>query len=381
MEEMKNVTTLNDDEIEVLEETLEENQSEKTKILRNTLNSENEKESNLIPVEVDYSIDPETGLGSIDSSLKKYMEDNDITLGDLESIDTSDIDKIKINKEMILNSEATKDLDISDEEIIELLNFIERYEANEKGFDIYNNMPKFMKQATDKLYSESYGQLKKKEIATIIADNFIKEVKMDQAFLDINNAIKNELRIPSLTELYAEFIKENFEEKLLEVADQVREENPEKAKMLEDISAIYKTTYTFEELINGLNNRKVRQYIKDESRYKKMCSAFNRKYENSRFKISSVDLCYSAIRSCIPELEDEYVKKFIMLFCKVSENKNPDDILDHVFMYYTIQNIRLLQHEDDPNNKRSEMYNTIVENIKKTIEAIKEREKERNSSK
>ena len=77
---------------------------------------------------------------------------------------------------------------------------------------------------------------------------------------------------------------------------------------------------------------------------------------------------------CIPELEEDYVNKFIMLFCKVCENKNPDNIEDHVFMYYTIQNIRLLEHDkldEMIEDKRSDMYLTVTENIKKVIEKIK----------
>ena len=147
----------------------------------------------------------------------------------------------------------------------------------------------------------------------------------------------------------------------------------------EKVEAMAKKTFeddgcTYEEMMESLSNRKVRQYIKDPSKYKKMCNNFNRKYENSRFKISDIFMCKRVIMKCIPELEEDYVNKFIMLFCKVCENKNPDNIEDHVFMYYTIQNIRLLEHDkldEMIEDKRSDMYLTVTENIKKVIEKIK----------
>lgn len=364
---------LTEEQIDQVVETLEDSKSEKSNVLEEIINTESPKED-MEKIEIQVAVDPETGEETNLGFIENIMKEHDITLEDINNVDISDFDNMKITKEMLLNSEIASDEEVPEEQILELLSFIERYESGEK-FSLYNSMPEFLKKGVDKLYAEGRGQLKRGEIAKIVVDQMISEIKMDQAFLDLNEAIKNELKIPSLSDLYTEFIKENFEEKLLEIADQVEEENPEKAKMLRGVSDTYKKTYTFEVLRDALSNRKVRQFIKDTSKFKKMCRKFNDKYINSKFKISSVDMCYGAIHSAIPELSDEYIKKFIMLFCKTCENMNPDDLNDHVFMYYTIQNIRLLQHEESliegaGEADRSEMYTTVIENIKKTVREI-----------
>ena len=365
--------TISDEELEQVVETLESSKSENSNVLADIIKSDTPKEE-LETAEINVAVDPETGEQTNLGFAQRIMDEYDITLDDINNVDTSDFENMKITKDMILNSDLNKDNEITDVQVIELLSFFEKYDSGEK-ISLYNEMPSFMKEMVDKIYADGRGQLKKSEIAKIITDQMISEIKMDQAFLDLNEAIKNELKIPSLSDLYTEFIKENFEEKLLEVANQVEAENPEKAKMLREVSESYKLTYTFELMREALKNRKTRQFIKDTSKYKKMCKKFNDKYINSRFKISSVDMCYGAIKSAMPELDDEYIKKFIMLFCKSCDMLNPDNINDHVIMYYTIQNIRLLQHEESilegTEATRSDMYNTVIENINKTVEEIK----------
>lgn len=371
----ENKVTLSEEELDQVVEVLEESKSPNSNVLSDIIKEESPKED-LEPVEVKVAVDPVTGQETNLGFVESIMDEYDITLDDIQNVDISDFDNMKITKEMFMNSEFAQDEEIPDDQIMDLLAFIEKYESGEK-FNIYNELPEFMKKGVDKLYYEGRGQLKKNEICKIVVDQMISEIKMDQAFMDLNEAIKNELKIPTLSDLYTEFIKENFEEKLLEIADQVEEENPEKAKMLRDVSNTYKKTYSFEVLREALSNRKVRQGIKDTSKFKKTCKKFNDKYINSRFKISSIDMCYGAIHSAIPEMSDEYIKKFIMLFCKACENMNPDDINDHVFMYYTIQNIRLLQHDESligGDGTRSEMYDIVIQNIKDTVEAIKEYE-------
>lgn len=364
---------LDDKELDQVVQTLESSRSENSNVLADIIKSDSPKEE-LETAEINVAVDSETGEQTNLGFVQNIMDEYDITLDDINNVDISDFENMKITKDMILSSDLGKNNEISDAQVMELLSFFEKYDSGEK-ISLYNEMPSFMKEMVDKLYADGRGQLRKSEIAKIITDQMMSEIKMDQAFLDLNDAIKNELKIPSLSDLYTEFIKENFEEKLLEVADQVEDENPEKAKMLREISDSYKLTYTFELLRDALNNRKTRQFIKDTSRYKKMCKKFNDKYINSRFKISSVDMCYGAIKNAIPDLDDEYIKKFIMLFCKSCDMLNPDNINDHVIMYYTIQNIRLLQHDESlikgAETERSEMYNTVVENIKKTVEEIK----------
>lgn len=370
MKLMPNDTLTNEHVQEIIEE-LKLGKGQNTKILNDVIEKPREGNEELVKAEIQYEINPETGLGQPSPISDDINFDLDISLEDLENADTSDLDNMKITKEMIESSEATQG--ISDDEAIELLSFIEKYQSSPKS-NMYNELPSFIKKGVDDMYAKAGGSMSKKEITTIVMDSLIQEIKMDQAFYDLNEAVKNELKMPSMSEMYAEFMKENFEIKIREEAEKIKETNPEKAETLIKISDAYSKTYTYEEMMESLSNRKVRQYIKDPSKYKKMCNNFNRKYENSRFKISDIFMCKRVIMKCIPELEEDYVNKFIMLFCKVCENKNPDNIEDHVFMYYTIQNIRLLEHDkldEMIEDKRSDMYLTVTENIKKVIEKIK----------
>lgn len=369
---------LTEEQVNEISEALELNKGVNTKVLNDVMEKEiPEEERKLVKGEINFEVNPNTGLGNPVVADGSVEFDKDLTLDELANMNSFEYKDYEVTEDMVKKSDIASDL--SEEEVYEIYNLVMRYQSGEK-FNIYNEMPKFMKKEVDNMFIASGRSMTKKEISKFVMDNLIHEIKLDQAFIDLNETIRNELALPSMTEMYSEFMKETFEKSLIEVSEKIKDKDPEKAKLLRDVSEVYSKTYTFEELIEGLNNRKVRQFIKDTSKYKKLCNSFNGKYIDSRFKITNIDVCRQTLMNCAPEIGEEYIKKFIMLICKVCERKDPNDILDHTFMYYTVQNIRLLEHDqfegDVLTDKRSDMYNMVIENIKKVVEEIKKKENE-----
>ena len=374
-------------DIESITETLAGNVNEDIQKLRD-MPSNKGIETNPIPlaerqkvteIEANVLVDNKTGeFKLMDAGIQDINAD--VSLSDIVGERTFDLNEIEITRDMVktkIGADYAGD-NMSDEDSAQLFEVMMRFKKGEK-FNVYNALPEAIKRPIDKMAMEAGSKANKNDIAKLVVTQFMSDLQIDKAFIDFNDAIQKELKLMNFTEMYSEHRLEVMEVKLLESANHIESENPEKAEMLRSISRIFTDTYMMGTMRNALNNRKNRQFIKDTSKYGKICRSFNSKYENSKFKINNVMLLLGILNRKFadnPEITDEDIMRFIMLFCRECEMKNSNNILDHVFMYYTVQNILMLDYANDTDE--SNMFTKqLLSNIIDVIMLIREKMMER----
>jgi len=370
-------------DIESITETLAGNVNEDIQKLRD-MPSNRGIETNPIPlaerqkvteIEANILVDNKTGeFKLMDVGIPDI--DADVSLSDIVGEQTFDLNEVEITRDMVktkIGADYAGD-NMSDEDSAQLFEVMMRFKKGEK-FNVYNALPEAIKRPIDKMAIEAGSSTNKNNIAKLVVTQFMSDLQIDKAFIDFNDAIQKELKLMNFTEMYSEHRLEVMEVKLLESADHIESENPEKAEMLRSISRIFTDTYMMGTMRNALNNRKNRQFIKDTSKYSKICRSFNSKYENSKFKINNVMLLLGILNRKFadnPEITEEDIMRFIMLFCRECEMKNSNNILDHVFMYYTVQNILMLDYAND--TEESNVFTKqLLSNITDVIMLIREK--------
>lgn len=360
--------TMTEEQINEVTRVLEENVSEDVKHLRdindtpfphNTINK-----PELLEGEALVEINPVTGeqviIGSADTK-----SENDVTISDIvDGTDEDILNSVTIKKETY---SKLNEYGLTNEETEQFTSVILRRLQGEK-FSIYKELPMKIKNMVRSMCgSNNINQLQ--ACSEIVVDQFISELKIEQEFVDFQDSLKKEIGGLDMMNAYDEYIKETMEDKILEKADQLEAIDPEKAKTLREISQAFKDSYDFTTMKKALNEnwKEARRLDKEIKKYDRYCTEFNYKYKNSKFKINDIKLiAHSLDRAFKGEVSISTIKKFVVLFCRITRNMNPDNVVEHSYMYYTIKNILALDYMKID----SEAYKNIVEQLHKVISYI-----------
>ena len=373
-----NRNILTDEHIEELSKILKDSKTEESKLMER-INSiegdvddrnykgipENTEDNpypyNLINKEVietqQYvSVDPVTGvetkINSPELSTKSLTEELENT-------------NIELDPEM--GKDSLKGFGLSDEEAMKVFDIISRYKAGEK-FNIYHELPEKIQNIVRGLNGNNMATIN--ATARDLLNHFINEIESDKAFVDLQVSISNELKQINISQMYNDELKQNMEVELPKKADELEAAGEiEKANTLRVISETFIDSYTLKTVLHELNNNQsIRKKIrKDLSRYKRFVNEFNYKYLKSKFKIKDIKLLEKVLPEVLKNegITVDDVKKFIIVICKVTKNMSPENIIEHTFMYYTIQNLLMLQYVDlDVSEFGKQIYDNVVQAIK-----------------
>lgn len=329
-----------------------------------SLNESKEKYDG-VPIPAKVTVDPVTGKHTYDlMDIIDDKIDTEITLEDI--IDEKD----NLPNDRYLNTIKTSlGGDIEDSDILEILEFISKVQK-EKPKKIYPILPESIKKIINEtipVYNPQHYEMAAREFFNML--NL--ELSMDKQFIELEEAIKNEVQIPDMTDMYLDHIKDVMEIEIHKRADKLDEIAPEKAKILRDISAAFTDAYTYKTIIDKINNKKKiinKELTKELADYDHYCKKFNAKYKHSKFNISDIrQILYILDRKLPSDISIDSIKKFIILFCKVTRTMTPDNLVHHTYMYYTTRLLEALDHIDSP---KTEMSKTIIENITNVIRMI-----------
>lgn len=360
--------TMTEEQINEVTRVLEENVSEDVKHLReindtpfphNTINK-----PELLEGEALVEINPVTGEQVIIGSADGKTE-NDVTISDIvDGTDEDILNSVTIKKETY---SKLNEYGLTNEETEQFTSVILRRLQGEK-FSIYKELPiKIKNMVRSMCGSNNINQLQ--ACSEIVVDQFISELKIEQEFVDFQDSLKKEIGSLDMMNAYDEYIKETMEDKILEKANQLEATEPEKAKTLREISQAFKDSYDFTTMKKALNEnwKEARRLDKEIKKYDRYCTEFNYKYKNSKFKINDIKLiAHSLDRAFKGEVSISTIKKFVVLFCRITRNMNPNNVVEHSYMYYTIKNILSLDYMQID----SEAYKNIVKQIHKVISYI-----------
>lgn len=379
MEENK-ITPLTDEQIDMITEALAENASDQTTHLREIIaEGENDDKiipyntigdkSNLVQGEAIIEIDPDTGekkialdQSKLNSKVAKNIDLIDMTDG------SDDIKLAELNDENM--KESLKAMDMSDEEALAIITIIRK---DMEGIEIkYEELPKVVQQMVDSLKLAGAQTGTKRSTKTVVKDviGFLRtQLQMDQELIEFQDVLKKEMKMPSLLSMYNEETDELMSTKIIELADKVEKESPEKAKLLRRISDSYEDAKNFTTITRVVKNQEkpAKKLQREIKRFNKYIREFNYKYNeiNTKFTIDSLQIAEKVLvrhTLCSPDK----AKMFLILFCKLCMNMNPNDVADHTYMYYTLKTITTLdayERDDEVYLKNKEHLCNILEKL------------------
>lgn len=366
---VKETTTLTDEQLDTVVEELAENLSADDKLIRDIIENEATPNAELESEIVNVSVDNDTGELKYMDQNRDPLKNTDLPVSDIA---TGELEKKndELSKEAL--EDAVNSHDLNDEEAQQFISVLLKYQSGIK-FNIYEEIPDPIKKYVDSFVQAAARegkQVTKNQVAKFLLDEFISETRSNKEFVDFQSAIEKELQIPSITDLYTEHIREIMEGKLLESADNLEAEYPDKAKALRDISSMFTDSYQFGIMKSTLvNNKKARNKIREsEKEYNKYCNAFNARNMSTIVKINDVFMVAKTLNRVLPDdisLED--IKKFVVLFCKTCEQLDVTNTVHCSYMYYTIKNIISLDYAAEA---KTEFSQTLINNIIDTIKYI-----------
>ena len=256
-----------------------------------------------------------------------------------------------------------------------LFNIADRYRAKEK-FSIFNALPDSIKGIINTQIIQAGITPDNKSRALycdLFMDQFIGEFvdkKLDREIVDFNKSIQETLgSITNITDMYAGHIRYMMEVELVKKAEST--ENEEAKKIYLDCSHAFTDSYRFNRMTDLITaGGKVRRKLyKENFKFDNICRDFNYRNENTKFSIRNIEQMYDGlIKYVAPELnlKEDDCKAFVILFIKTTDNLDMTNIVDSLYVYYSIFNIINLGFD----TAKSKFYYVILNNIKKVFNAM-----------
>ena len=354
--------------------------------------NENTDPSQNVEAKVLVSTNPVTGvLTTIPYSEENITEES---LDKLLELDNEDLKKVEINWDVFV--ETTKGMygEADDDSLKQLFDAVNRYRAGE-DFSYYNSLPEFIKKEFNSYVNNIFDNapvnmnnikqlrntLSKELFEVIITSNYSSKAfsdiskfatseinkekdKLGGSIHEYNNKLREEYEVGFITK--AEEFEKNGDEKSLETADKLRK-----------TSRMFTQSYTYEDMYEAYSNGKIKVKSIQVEKFNRTCSEFNRKYYTSTFKINDVGMVIPVLDRILDEKYNIIaIKKFIVAFINYTKNFTPDNVDEHVFMYYFIQNILALDVKI-PENGQSEFNELLIQNINKFLDLIIEKDNQK----
>lgn len=391
---MSDTTILTDEQLNQVINKLKDNRNE-TDTLMEKIEKEHENEDNSnFPLEEGKGqyISDGVIIGSGDN-------DSDYNFSNFDNINSNINDLIEDNLKDTLGSK----FNMSEEEVLAFNNIITKVRKNEK-FNIYNELPKSLKEYINSLLDEQGIKNEDKHfytngMAKMFIEELISDAEFDSVSIDLEKAM-NEL-VPTPGEMYSETNKEYIEEEFLKTVDKINEElknetDPEKIEKLTNISNNllgmrkgYIDAYKYEPMYELFKNFKVLNKIRKAEKLWKLTNENYVKIAGEcKFKLYPLDnICKSLIdigltKQAATRLVTLFVYVYIDNIEDFKDEKEYNDIYRNSFANYFESNVINLSISKTLVSDFSKEIKKNLLDLSNHIEtAIAEREKELSNNK
>lgn len=380
---------LTDDTVDEISECMDEvgeETGENPSKLGDYIPTEEDLNMEKIPQQIDVNIDPVTGKINNVIAPETY-KDHKLTLDELLEMDFD-----KVRTELDITEESVKDSlgvvfpNFKEEDVPVFLNALNKYRKGEK-VSYFNLLPESMKNGIDAIVGQSQiGYASQREARNYVIEGLFEQIIQDnysnKIVTDLNQSLEE-----SYKQLYedtkGDFSKYNnnqryiYETYLLEYADKIQEEDSEKADLCRKIHDKFVESYTYEDMYNLYKNTgKLRVKKIEVEKFEKTCLSWLYKYSNHKMVINNLSDTFPVLKSELAEFgfSDDTLKKFIVIFTKYSMNMSPDNVDEHVYMYYFIKNILSLKYYNKDDEEEIKFYDKVRHNLIKFLELIEEKD-------
>lgn len=393
----ENVNLMNDEELEELFDTLnkENKDNESIQSMYEAKEKSADELRELLDEEAETSdtsseVDPESGqptgthvivagwgMGRKENLFDDFLGTDDDELKPSSEADT-DITESHVSKAM-----DSKDLKADFATIEKVKELIMKRNRGERIK--YSELPEVLKEQVNPVVAalgRGYTSPQIKAVRNMMADDIIESFyseiitqKIDKEVVDLDTSIKN-LAKTEYVDVNSDQRKQHFNTfviKFPQMAEKIKDTDPEKAKVMLDVSEGFKQAHSMEEMYAAYGNSKIRVRRIDVEKLDKTIRRFNYKYDNSTMVIRDISSAVDVLsRHVNKRISLTAIKTFVAIICKYCENMKPSNLAEHTFMYYLINNILSL---DIPfTNEADIVWNDeFLNNINKFLTLIEER--------
>ena len=345
-------------------------------------------------------VDPEAEIVSAHTEI-------DAIAREVEEFDPESYEEAKesANTKMVEDfKKMNNQIDMTDEEIMQFMDTLNKYSEDE-SYPLYKNLPApIQKVIRDLAVQNGIVASEWNKLSRVVMDEFLNTSGVDEALVDLQEALDEALKIPSVMDMYTEHTRNVMENIIPQTIENIKDEYPEKANQLREIQRVFRESYDFSVAKADYESKStVRKAVrKHDSEFKRVLNDFNFKNEKSNFKMNDIfevpkvlisvliDLPVSAYEmhtqdETLDKLPEEYkkildlgisetdIQKFTIMICKSAENRDPRDVVDASYMYYMMRNIIALQYT---NEAKTEFAAELINNICDAIVFIRNKEAE-----
>ena len=303
----------------------------------------------------------------------------DLTIFDATGEDLEEVREAAMKQNIVA---VSKNPNISNDEVMVLLDLMIAY-RKDKSMNVFNKMPPgIKKQVTDLCIQNGAPMSYCNTIAKMMLEEMIAETEVDQTFIDFEKSLETAMKIPSLVDLYEEHMEDQINVKLPIMADAIENEDPEKAKMLRDVSDRFTWARTLEFAKKAFDeSSRLRKLMRrDHSKHMKFAEELNFANRNTPFRMPDVTLAYPTLVKVINADEDnditeEEIQKFMTLIIKSCDNLNKEDTIDAAYIYYLFKNISMLSYAKTREESAADAFSVeLISNIKALIYYVRAKE-------
>lgn len=383
---------LTDDQINAMIEAIDSQELDPAQMFpsnNGVVYNENTDPEQNVETKVLVSTNPVTGL----MTTIPYSEENitEESLDKLLELENEDLKKVEINWDVFV--ETTKGMypDATEEGLKQLFDAVNKYRSG-IDFPYFNSLPEFIKKeigefvnmgAIDHQASNNNIKQMRNIMAKELFDMIITNNYSSKAFSDISKFATNEInkekeKLGGSIHEYNNKLREEYEVGFIQKAEALENSDEEgaaeTAAKLRKASRMFTQSYTYEDMYKAYSEGKIKVKSIQVEKINRTCSEFNRKYYNSTFKISDVGMIIPVLDRVLDEKYNiTAIKKFIVAFINYTKNFTPNNIDEHVFMYYFIQHILALDIKI-PENSQVEFNELLISNINKFLDLIIEKD-------
>ena len=381
---------LTDEDIETIAETINSVDSPGSELLEKAKEEASKPQQNTSST-ANVVINPVTGKPM--SIVDFDDEDDDIHLQSFEemmadpTIKPMDIDitKVEISQDDVKNALAgygtDKDFSVDDyNKIIEAAN---RYKKKEK-FSYYVAMPDCIKIMIDRVISTDLELASKMgnfraEARNYVASELLRDVvtsaTTNTALIDLDKFIKTSQAKASIEikrDDYWRSTREYFLKTLPTIIEKmVSDGKGDQADVLTKAREAFIQSYTYTDMMDKYKSGKIRVKKIQIEKFEKTCRDFNTRYQKSQNIITELSLALSSLDRHAPKHYDiDVLKEFLCIFVNYTRNMDPNNKIDHVFMYYFIYNITTLDFYNKENEEDVAFHDELLNNIDTCLKDI-----------
>jgi len=278
---------------------------------------------------------------------------------------------VNINVEKMLNA----GLKISNEEALEILKLITEYRQY-KVTDVYSRLPKQLKKMVDSYISTTNnvrgqkGIVSKNNAARALLNMFIDKLGFNDELSKLQNEIHEE--VDKTSQEIRDLLNDAYQ-KAFDNLDQIRQEDPERAKKIEDVRDGFAMADSFDELIiNYLKSAKPRDIKRYKQHYNSATEEFMAHVYSQSIKVRfpNIDRLYSYMfrNKQYSSYGTDVIKTFVVALCKLCISHDVSDLKNLAMVYRTIGNVYQFGLTPQQKDMHSNKITTVLDYISSILD-------------